>query len=126
MTFMRLSVGRVFAVLAALTLLTGCAFPTHNQSTLKAIKAESKVLMATHSIKSPKGWTEIPKNRLPPVIAGLQPYSVIINQGSVDILIRPDFDGGWGYEVPRNKRGLSMPIECYSEPSEGVFWHSPC
>jgi len=51
---------------------------------------------------------------------------VIIFPNSVDINTRTFFDGGWGYNVPRSKRDLPMPADCYSEPIEGVFWHEPC
>lgn len=126
---MRLRIGRVFAVLAALTLLTGCAIPsipTFNQSTLKAIKAESQVLMATHPAEPSKGWAAIPKSQWPPVIASLQPFAVTVYPRSVHIGIKPYFDGGWGYEIARSKQDLPMLVECYWELSSGVFWHGPC
>ncbi|MGH6614900.1 hypothetical protein [Sphingomonas sp.] len=129
MTFMRLRVGRVFAVFAALTLLTGCAIPsipTFSQSRLKAIKAESQLLMATHPIEPSKGWADIPKNQWPPVIASLQPFDVTVYKWGVNIGIKPYFDGGWGYHIGRSKQELPMPPGCYWELSLGVFWHGPC
>jgi hypothetical protein len=99
--------------------------PTHNQSELKAIKAEAQSLVATHPIK-PKGWVDVPKSEWPPVIASLQPYSVTVHTWGVDISIKPYFDGGWGYAVSRNKRDLPMLEKCWSEPGQGVFWHGPC
>jgi hypothetical protein len=116
----------MIAALAALALLAGCAFPTRDQSKLKAIKAESEALMATHPIKPPKLWVEIPRSQETPIIASLQPYSVMVREWGVDILMKPDFDGGWGYHVPRDKRDLPMPAWCYSDLGEGVFWHNPC
>jgi hypothetical protein len=110
----------------ALALVAGCASPTHDESVLRAVKAESQLLVASHPIKPPKGWADVPRSEWPPAIAGLQPYSVIVRGSGVDILIKPDFDGGWGYEIPRDKRDLRMPAECYSEPGQGVFWHDPC
>jgi hypothetical protein len=100
--------------------------PTHDESVLRAIKTESERLVATHPIKPPAHWADIPKREWPPTIAGLRPFSVTVFEWGVDILVRPDFDGGWGYEVPRDKRDLPMPAGCYSEPGPGVFWHGTC
>jgi hypothetical protein len=117
--------GRGPALLAALALLAGCAWPTRDQSKLKAIKAESEHLAATHPI-GPQGWTEISQSRWPPVIASLRPHSVTVHEWGVSISTKPYLDGGWGYHVSRYKRELPMPERCYSEPGEGVFWHGPC
>jgi len=117
---------RAIAALAALVLLGGCAWPTYDQSTLKAIRTESRRLMAMHSIDVSKRWASVPESQWPPVIASLKPDSVIVHKRNVEILIKPSFDGGWGYEVPVEKTDLMMPPECYSELGQGVFWHSPC
>jgi len=114
------------AILAVFALLSGCSRPISDTLKLRALKTEAQSLKAGHPIKSPKVWAEVPKSQWPPVIAGLEPYSVTVHQWGVDILVKPDFDGGWGYHVPRNKRDMPMPAGCYSEPSEGVFWHGSC
>lgn len=101
-------------------------YPTYNQTKLKAIKAESEILAATHPIKAPDYWVKIPKNQWPPVIASLQPEAVSVNRWGVDIVIKSYFDGGWGYGIARRKQDLPMLQECWSEESEGVFWHGPC
>lgn len=119
---MRTSVA--FAILVALPLLVSCERPTSDQSVLMAIKAESRTLMAAYP---PKESTSIPKNSWPPAIASLQPESVTVYRQGIDIKTKPGFDGGYGYEVPRNdKRDLLMPPACYSELGQGVFWHGPC
>ena len=111
---------------ATLVALAGCERPTHNQYRLEAIRAEAMLLMATHPIDPAKGWLDLPKSELPPAIAGLKPAFVILDRRRVAIVTKPFFDGGWGYEVPRSKSDLGMPIDCYSEPGKGVFWHGPC
>lgn len=116
--------GRRFGALAALVLLAACARPISDPSTLNAIKAEADIL-DTRSIPS-QGWAEVPKNEWPVAIASLGPERVAVYQWGVSILIRPGFDGGWGYDIPRKSEQPPMPLECYSEPSPGVFWHSPC
>lgn len=82
--------------------------------------------MKTHPVGSTLSWREIPRAEWPPTIASLDPKYVAVAKGSVDIVTRPFFDGGWGYNVPRSRDDLLMPAECYSEPSKGVFWHGPC
>ncbi|HEX8442418.1 MAG TPA: hypothetical protein VF631_02090 [Allosphingosinicella sp.] len=106
--------GALFAALAALPLLSGCAWPTYSQSTLKAIKTESQLLMTANPIKPAERWTSVPQSQWPPVIASLHPYSVTVHQWGVHISIKPYFDGGWGYMIPRDKRDLPMPEACYS------------
>jgi hypothetical protein len=127
MILKRLHIGGAFAALAiALTLLAGCSRPTRDPSTLRAIKAESQYLTTTHPLNPTKGWVGVPKNQWTPAIASLEPYDVTVYSWGVGIGIKRWFDGGWGYDVPHNKRDLPMPAECYSEPGEGVFWHGPC
>jgi hypothetical protein len=97
-----------------------------NMGKLAKVRAEAYSLMKTHPAGPKSSWREIPKTDWPPSIASLKPKYVTVADGSVDIVTRPFFDGGWGYNVPRAKRDLPMPFECYSEPSKGVFWHGPC
>ena len=113
------------AVLLPLTLLSGCPpHPSYNPFVLDAIRAESRVLIATYPTTA---IARVPDDRLPPVIASLKPESVTVHRWGVDIMTKPFFDGGWGYQVPRrDKRDLPMLPDCYSEPSPGVFWHEPC
>ena len=120
-------IGIGVAVLATLVLIGGCVFPTYDQSKLKAIRAESMALMAAFPIDPSKRSADVPENRWPPAIAGLRPEHVTVHGWGVDIVIKPYFDGGWGYEIPRtDERDLPMPPGCYSEPGPGVFWHGPC
>ena len=114
------------AMAIALALLSGCMGPTHDPSTLKAIKAESQRLIASHPITPPKGWAVVPRSEWPPVIASLRPYFVSVHPWGVDIMIKAEFDDNWGYEIPRNGQKPQFSGECYSEPGEGVFWHYPC
>ncbi|MES2987881.1 MAG: hypothetical protein V4808_08240 [Pseudomonadota bacterium] len=102
--------------------------PAWNQATLKAIKAESDTLMATHPVNPPKNWVTVPQDEWPPAIAKLQPEMVTVYNGSVNILTKPFFDGGWGYGVPQSGKveDLGMLPQCWSEVSRGVFWHGPC
>jgi hypothetical protein len=120
----KLRSGSAFAILAAFTLLASCERPTADQSELKAIKAESDALMTAHASKSS---ASLPKHLWPQFIARLEPDSVTVYPRGVNIKMKPGFDGGWGYEVPRrDKRDLLMLPECYSDLGEGVFWHGPC
>ena len=68
----------------------------------------------------------IPRAQWPPAIASLKPAFVTVQEWGVDIDVKPYFDGGWGYQIPRNKRDLPKPAGCYSEPGPDVFWHGPC
>jgi hypothetical protein len=63
---------------------------------------------------------------LPPAIASLRPEFVTVYNWGVDIPIKLFFDGGWGYHVARDRRDLPMSDGCYSEVSQGIFWHGPC
>jgi hypothetical protein len=117
---------RELAIPILFTLLISCTRPISDPVKLRAIKAEAQSLMAVHPVKAPAASSEIPKSQWPPAIASLQPQFVTVHQWGVDILIKPDFDGGWGYDIPRNKLDLPMPEKCYSEQSQGVFWHGPC
>jgi len=80
--------------------------------------------MAVHPTQ---GWAVVPEREWPPVIASLHPHAVTVYGWGIDISIKPYFDGGWGYAIPRkDKQDLPMPAACYSEPGQGVFWHDPC
>ena len=71
-------------------------------------------------------WTGLPVSEWPLVIASLDPEFVTVIESGVDIQIKPFFDGGWGYVIPRTKPDLGMRAQCMSEPYPGVFWHDPC
>ena len=114
------------AVATGLIELGGCDRPIFNMEKLPRVKAEALVLMRTHPIELRASGRDVPKAEWPPAIASLDPKWVSVRQGSVDIMTRPFFDGGWGYNVPRLERDLPMPRRCYSEPAAGVFWHGPC
>jgi hypothetical protein len=116
------SISAALSLLAALALLAACAFPTFDQATLKAIQAESRTLMTTHSGETA---LDVPKSRWPRVIASLEPEFVMVFPDGVEILIKPDFDGGWGYHVPRNERQPPEPAGRYWALSHGVYWFHP-
>ena len=116
----------VFATLAALSFLGGCNRPVSDPKQLKGIYSEARTLMRTHRPEHPSGRKDVPKGEWPPTIASLNPENVTVDASGVGIATKGGFDGGYGYEVPRTKAGLSMPAACYSEPSPGVFWHGPC
>jgi hypothetical protein len=124
--FKQLHSRAALAVLAALILVAGCERPTRNQVALKAIKAESELLMKTHPIRPPETSVEVPSSLWPPAIAKRHPESVTVYEWGVEILTKPYFDGGWGYMIPRRKQDVPMPSSCYSEPGPGVYWHGPC
>jgi hypothetical protein len=111
-----------FAVLAmAFAVLPGCSRPIHDRSTLRAIEAESRILMAT----DPTSSHAVPKSRWPLHIASLGPARVTIDPSGVDILVKPYFDGGWGYFVPRNRREPPEPAGRFSALGQGVYWYRP-
>jgi hypothetical protein len=89
-------IGANLVALGGLAFLALCERPTHNRLALKAVKADSQLLMANHPIMSPMDWAEIPRSQEPAAIARLQPYAVIVDYWGVDILMKPGFDGGWG------------------------------
>ena len=113
-------------VLVTMLLLGGCERPSSDRAKLDAIKAEAFSLMTLYPVETTQSRREIPKDEWPSSIASLRPESVTVHWWGVDITTRPYFDGGWGYEIPRHGQELPMPAECYSEPSQGVFWHGPC
>ena len=128
----RLGVSGCLGIVVALAILTAigifCAFPhpTHEQTRLQAVAAESARLMAMHPIGPAGPSVRIPRGEWPPAIAGLKPRSVTVRRGMVDITTKEFFDGGWGYGFAPHKRDLTMLVECWSELGHDVFWHGPC
>ena len=78
-----------------------CAFPhpTHNQTEMKAIAAESQRLMAIYPISPSEQFVDIPKDKWPPVIASLKPYSVFVGHRTVNITTKP-------YPQPPSRNGF--------------------
>lgn len=113
-------------ILIGLGLYSAFLHPTHNPTQLRAIAAESRLLMATRPINTREQAFPVPKDQWPSAIAGLNPYSVTIYRGSVHIGTKPFFDGGWGYGFAPDKVSLGLLPECWSHLGEGVFWHGPC
>jgi hypothetical protein len=113
-------------VLIALAIYCSFPHPIHDQTELMAIKAESQRLIAAYPLIRPEQSVDVPKDKWPPVIAGLKPFSVIVRHGMVDITTKPYFDGGWGYGFALDKRDLPMLVECWSALGHGVYWHGPC
>jgi hypothetical protein len=118
-----------FAALALAGVLAGCAWPTSDESTLKAIAAECQHLMQTEPPDTDNGpvptYSGVPRSRWPRVIASLNPVDVVVFRQGCDVLIKPMFDGGWGYFVPRTKGRLPEPRERYSDEGYGVYWFHP-
>lgn len=111
--------------LAIMSLVGGCNRPVPDPAKLKAIRTESQALMTQHPV-SAGGVYRVPQDDWPPVLRSLHPEMITVYHWGVDVRTKAYFDGGWGYNVPRNKRDLPMLASCYSEPSPGVFWHGPC
>ncbi len=111
-----------FAVLAALALISGCAWPSYYPPTLKAIKAESRVLLKAYPANAEEF---VPQDRWPLLIGSLGPEFVLINPDGVHIMTKASFDGGWGYFVPRQDRQLPEPVERFEEVGQGVYWWHP-
>jgi len=115
----------VAALAIALIVLAGCTRPTTDQSTLKAIKAECRALMMMPPIEGTT-YPDVPKSRWPRVIASLKPEFVMILSRGVFITVKPYFDGGWGYFVPRSKRDAPPAGDPqFSEVGQGVYWFHP-
>ena len=96
--------------------------PTHDQEKLKAIKAESELLMATYQTTVYPGITE---DLQPPAIASLKPRFVMVDRRGIDIRIVPLFGGGWGYEVPRELGHRPQPEGRCDDVGQGVYWCHP-
>ncbi|MBB3911233.1 hypothetical protein [Sphingomonas desiccabilis] len=118
----------VLPIIVLIALAIYCAFPhpTHNQAQLEAIAADAEHLMATHPLGPSDQSADIPKGKWPPSIAKLEPYSVTVHHGMVDITTKPFFDGGWGYSFAPYKQDATTLVECWSELEHGVYWHVPC
>jgi hypothetical protein len=114
--------GGAFAICAALTLLAACARPTHDRTRLEAIEAESLALMRSWPTRT---YADVPKGRWPNAIARLHPEFVIVSPQGVDIVIKPYFDGGWGYFVPPAGQAPPGPAGRYSALGQGVYWYRP-
>lgn len=71
-------IGGALIALAAMTVvaseiyISGFFIRTHDQSVLKAIKAESQILMATQRTTT-QTYSDVPKSRWPRTIASLKP-----------------------------------------------------
>ena len=109
-----------FAVAAALALLGGCAWPTDDPAKLRAIRAESQMLMNAYPADA-----HVPKAQWPRAIASLEPEFVSIYPDGVHITTKPYFDGGWGYFVPRTARDLPGSGGRFEEVGQGVYWWRP-
>lgn len=116
----------MLTTLAVMLLLSGCNRPISEAKKLEAIRAEAQALIKIYPPERPKNWRRILKGQWPAAIADLHPEDVTVHTWGVDITTKAYFDGGYGYNVPGNKADLPMPAACYSEPSQGVFWHGPC
>jgi hypothetical protein len=114
------------AMLFAMAFLCSCTSPISDPAKLRTIESEARLLMVDHPVSPSNAGVDIPMNRWPPGIAGLKPEAVAVNHWGVDITVRADMDGGYGYAVPKNRRDLPMPAKCYSELQHSVFWHGPC
>lgn len=110
------------ALLPLLALLAACAWPTRDEDTIRAIRAESLELMAT---KPTRAFETAPKGGWPPAIASLDPDSVSVDTDEVYILIKPSFDGGWGYYVPRDEKDVPQPGGPFTALGHGVYWYRP-
>lgn len=113
-------------VLIALAIYVALPHPIHDRAQLKEIASESEHLLATYPLSPTTQEVEIPKRKWPPAIAKLNPFSVTVRRRMVDIWIRPSFDGGWGYGFARDRRDLTMVVECWSALDNHVYWHGPC
>jgi hypothetical protein len=78
--------------------------------------------MMTHPTKA---YATLPKGQWPHAIAALGPELVTVYEDGVEILIKPGFDGGWGYLVPRSQREPPEPAARYSYLGQGVYWYHP-
>ena len=117
-----LSVGAAVAVLVAIGIYSAFPHPTHNEATLKALRAESLVLLAS---KRTYTGPDLPKSQWPLAIAKLRPTFIIVYPDSVEIVTKPFFDGGWGYHVARDDRASPKPAGRYSKLDQGVYWFHP-
>jgi hypothetical protein len=108
--------------LIALALLAGCKRPMRDQSTLRAIKAEAKMLMEQPTDKA----NAAVKRHLSPAMANLKPEFVQVKQEGVYITTTAYFDGGWGYFVPRDEQVTPEPASCFTKIGQSIYWYEPC
>ena len=112
-----------FALAAVmLIILTQCARPTRDQEILAAIRAEAEILMSDHQTESS---VSIPEDRWPPAIARLEPEFVSIVSDGAYLMMKPYFDGGWGYFIPRDPGELPEPAGRFSALGQDVYWYRP-
>ncbi|RYY24143.1 MAG: hypothetical protein EOP62_17765 [Sphingomonadales bacterium] len=111
------------AILAiALTLLSGCAWPTYDKAILASVKAEARALQKAYPTMD---FEQVPKEAWPKTIASLKPELVFVSIDGVDILTKPYFDGGWGYFVVIDDGVAPQPEGRYSKLGEGIYWSHP-
>lgn len=110
----------------ATAFLSSCTSPISDPVMLRAIESEARLLITDRPLSPSVGQVDIPIRRLPPKIASLSPKAVTVSRWGVDIIVKPGFDGGYGYAVPQSPEDLPMPATCYSNLGQGVFWHGPC
>lgn len=108
----------VFAAMSA-ALLGGCAFPTHDPSKLKAIRAEALALMAQAAASEPS----LPESAWPPAIASLDPELVFVDPDEVDIVTKIWFEDHWGYVIPKEPRKAPERAFGVSNLGHGVYWY---
>ncbi len=115
-------------ILILIAIVMYCAFPQpiHDDATLKAVAGESQALMAIHPISPGAQPIEIPRDKWPSAIASLDPDSVKVRNGLVDITTQPYFDGSWGYGFAADQQSLTMLPDCWSYLAHDVYWHAPC
>jgi len=114
--------GRGLVILLSVGSILGCAFPTHDRDKLAAVRAESYALLQAHVTTQ---VSEIPEREWPSAIASLRPETVWVDKDGVEILVKPFFDGGYGYYVPREGREQQVSRELFKNLGQGVFWHHP-
>lgn len=112
--------------------LSGCAWPTNDATTLKAIAGECQYLMRTVPPTVPHGGMPastdnggVAKNKWPRAIASLNPMWVTIFRDGCDIQIKPMFDGGWGYFIARTGGIPPKPEGRFTDLGYGVYWYHP-
>ncbi|WP_156340277.1 hypothetical protein [Sphingomonas sp. Leaf17] len=113
-------------ILIALATYSAFPHPTSNQVILTAVAVESQRLIVNNAVGVGMPSVYLPKEKWPPTIASLKPYSVIVRHYMVDMTTRPYFDGGWGYGFAADKRNLTMFAKCWSELGQNIYWHGPC
>ena len=111
-----------YAAFAAILALAGCTQPNRDPAKLRTIRSEAQILMAKRQARA---FADVPTGQLPSGIANLHPNVVTVYSSGVEIEMKPYFDGGWGYFVPRGAGKLPEPAGRYSALGEGVYWYHP-